>query len=480
MYEQFKDFTDGFGTSSETEVAELNKALTAGYSMDHASMTGGSALRVESLESSLKVLSFRDEHCKMFKQISKAPAFSTVEEFSQLNNYGTNSGAFTPEGTLPEEDDATYTRKTNLVKFLGTTRRVTHPMALVRTIGGEPVMRETNNGILKLMKDIENSLFWADSSLYYTGGGASTGIEFDGLNALVDKTNDLDLKNANITQKDVRLAAQIVAQGFGTPNALFGSYDVCQILSDSVLDNQRYNYPQISPDGRITVGSVIQAVSSNWGNTTINPDFFLGYNSTLRGSRSPMTQPPASATSTKAPSAPQSIVGGVMAGTDGEFRSASQTGNIFFQATAVNRYGESAPCALSDAVDTTGNLTKHIPLTITNPNDTSAAGIDYFNIYASTPGSSATYLIASVACADRTQNTGTSTYNYTGYIMPKTSIAFVGDMSDDVWDLRQLAPLMKMDLATIEPSYRFMILAYMTPRLSAPKKWMRIVNIKVS
>jgi len=66
----------GFGTASMQDVNELSKALEAGY--QQTGQTGGSALRVESLEASLKVTTWTNQHIKMWKKISKTPAYSTV------------------------------------------------------------------------------------------------------------------------------------------------------------------------------------------------------------------------------------------------------------------------------------------------------------------------------------------------------------------------------------------------------------------
>ena len=48
---------NGFGASSMPHFEELNKALEAGYQVG-AGKTGGSALRVESLEAALKVVTY--------------------------------------------------------------------------------------------------------------------------------------------------------------------------------------------------------------------------------------------------------------------------------------------------------------------------------------------------------------------------------------------------------------------------------------
>ena len=131
----FRDYegVQGFGIGSMNEVDELNKALEAGTQRPPAS--GGSALRVESLEATLRTVTFTLQNIKLWPKIPKLPAFSTVEEYNILSAYGDDAGVFTNEGDLPETQDATYERRTALVKFLGTTREVTHPMTLGQTWG---------------------------------------------------------------------------------------------------------------------------------------------------------------------------------------------------------------------------------------------------------------------------------------------------------------------------------------------------------
>ena len=79
---------DGFGTATQAEVDELNKALAAGQSINPpggAPVAGdGFALRVESLERTLKNLTFRMEHVKLWKSIAKLAAYNTVNYLKSL------------------------------------------------------------------------------------------------------------------------------------------------------------------------------------------------------------------------------------------------------------------------------------------------------------------------------------------------------------------------------------------------------------
>ena len=222
---QYEDVhTAGF--TSMRDVEELNKALSAGS--DNPPLTGGGALRVESLEASLKVLTHQAKHCALWQRVPKLPAYSTVEEYNQLTAVGGESGAFLPEGTLPETVDSTYNRQTSLVKFLGTTRNVSHPMTLVRTNIGDVMAQENTNGILWILKNLEWGMFNGDADMCYLGGATDSthreGVEFNGLPKQIDSASVIDMKGAPLSEGAFSLAAQMVASNYGTPSDAFLSF----------------------------------------------------------------------------------------------------------------------------------------------------------------------------------------------------------------------------------------------------------------
>ena len=62
-------------------------------------------------------------------------------------------------------------------------------------------------------------------------------------------------------------------------------------------------------------------------------------------------------------------------------------------------------------------------------------------------------------------------------ILPATEEAMLLQGDTDVIEFKQLAPLMKMPLARLAPSDRFMVLLYGTPLLYAPSKMVKYINI---
>ena len=448
------------------KLRSLNKALAAGY--DHPGATGGGALRVESLEASLKVLTFQAKHCAFWQRVPKLPAYSTVEEYNQLAAVGDESGAFLPEGTLPETVDSTYNRQTSLVKFLGTTRSVSHPMTLVRTNIGDVMAQENANGILWILKNLEWGLFNGDADMCYLGAATDSshreGVEFNGLTKQIDAANVIDMKGNPLTEGAFSYAAQQIASSYGNPTDVFLSFAAHQAFCNTMLPKERVPLP--APGGGFTVGVNIPDVATPFGKVNLNPDVFLNSGK----------NPPTTATASGAPTAPASITAGVLAGTDGVWASHEGEGVYGYSVSAVNRYGESAAVALATPV-TVGeaDVAKHIPLTITNASAVTTAP-EYFNIYKTKAGGSVKMLVARIR-ANSVANDGTTTWNDTGLFMAGTTRAYMGELSSQVIAVKQLAPLMKMDLAVLAPAYRWMILCYLTFILYAPKKWVEFINV---
>jgi len=61
--------------------------------------------------------------------------------------------------------------------------------------------------------------------------------------------------------------------------------------------------------------------------------------------------------------------------------------------------------------------------------------------------------------------------------MPGTRVAFLGEMNSEILHFRQLSPLMKIDLAQIDTSYRWALVLYGVLVLTTPRKWVKFKNI---
>ena len=459
------NFGQGFGVASAADVAELNKALTTGaYGQANgvAAQTNGAALQVESLENSLKVLTYSDKHVKFWKKIAKTPAYSTVEEYNQLLSYGSNSGGFIPEGVLPETDDSTYRRQASFIKFLGTTREVTHPMTLVRSAHGDVIARENQNGILWLMKQLEHALFWGNSKLAAPG---KEGVQFDGLSHMIDQENTYDCKGQDLKDTDINYGAQMILENYGTPTDLFLPFEVLANFSNEFFPKERVIMP--TQGAGYQAGLVVNKFQTHGGAVDFQPDLFLQKTKPLSGTGTG---------GTKAPTAPSAVAVEIVTDVPGDFAK-SGAGVYSYSVTACNRFGESVPTACtSDVTLEAGDLGKGIKITITN-SASMVVDPEYFRIYRTEAGGTQKYCIMDVP-ASSIAASGITVAHDLNSVMPNTYTAFMGEFTPEVIAFKQLAPIMKMDLALLGPAYRWMILLYGVPQMYAPKKWMKFINIK--
>jgi hypothetical protein len=461
----YENFGEGFGIGAGTDVENLNKALTTGdygQAGGYEGQVNGAALQVESLENSLKVLTYGDQHVKFWKKIAKTPAYSTVEEYNQLLSYGSGQGGFVPEGILPETDDSQYRRQASFVKFLGTTREVTHPMTLVRSAHGDVIARENQNGILWLMKQLENALFWGDSKLAPAG---KEGVQFDGLNAMIDPENVIDVAGKDLTASLINSGAQLLIENFATPTDLYLPFETMADFSEEYFPKERVIMPTQSG---IQAGLVVNKFQTHGGSVDFNPDLFIQKTKPLS---------PNGIGGIKAPTAPASVAAVVGTETNAEFGK-SGAGTYKYAVTACNRFGESVPVMATDLALTSDDLAKGVKITITNAAAMTVAP-DFFNIYRSEADGTQLYKIMSVPAKSVTAS-GTTDAVDVNEIMPNTCTAFMGEFTPEVIAFKQLAPIMKMNLATLGPCIRWMILLYGVPVLYAPKKWMKFTNIKSS
>lgn len=436
---------EGFGEGTDLELNELRKALSVGYG--DPSTGGGNALRVESLEATLKVLSFGAQHVKLWNDIVKLDAYSTIEEYNLLSQYGSEGGGFVDGGGLPETEDSTYARATEKVKYVGTTRAVEHPATLVRSVPADLIAQETQNGVLWMLGKIERGLFKGDASIVPQ--------EWNGVESQIINGGGtvIDLRGATLSAADVENAADAIASNYGVPSRLYANNTVLSAFSKAYHSAGRWN----EPGNNRRVGTPVTGMSTQAGDVDFVSNVFL-----RKGGA-----PAVSANSAKAPNAPTVAVG-APGGTGSKFV-AGDAGNYKYQITAVNQYGESAPCALSAAAAITAGLS--VALTITDGGGT--YGATGYRIYRTDKSAGAgtcvlQHSVARAAISNVYQATTVFTDDNT-YIQG-TYGATLLDLSAQSMAFKQLSPLIKIPLATIAASIRWMQLLYGTPIVYAPKR----------
>lgn len=465
-------FNEGFGMSSVEELAALQKALYAGYEVNPLAMQDGAAIRAEDVDNTLHITTYRDEHFRIWNDIAKIPAYSTAEQYIRLSGYGATEGGFMGEGGLPNETTSQLSRMVAFVKYIGTRRRVTHPMMMARTYATDPVTLENKAGAMVIARQLEWSMLYGNSKLgHIVGGQPSEGLEFDGLWSLAEV--EVDMRNKPLTERAVNSIAQVVLDNYGMPNQLYLDYASWQDLNTTFFPKEKVLLP--TNDGDFTAGVKIGNMVTQAGTIRLSPTFFLQ----SPDLRSPLRECPVANTNIDVPLPPSAVTIGTATGSDGDFaKSFPNGGTIDYKVTACNFNGESAGVAGSAAVTlTSSDVTKHIPITIANAASPTANNVEYYNIYRKDDNTNGKYYwIASVPCQDQT-GSGQTTWNDTNSVMPGTRVAFLGEMNPEIIHFRQLSPLMKIDLAQIDTSYRWALVIYGVMVLTTPRKWVRVKNI---
>lgn len=467
---------NGFGGASMESVDSLNKALQAG------SITGrettdmmdasGAALKVESLEKTLKHLTFRENDIKFWKDIPKKPAYNTVEEFNQQTSYGNDRGGFNAEGELPEEEDSVYVRRAQLVKYLGVTKSVTHQMTLVNNTIGNIMQKTIKDGTLWILRKLDQSLFFGNEKL--------VNLEFNGFlaqqeqsdswqdrNAYLNSEHVIDMRGKSLSEDAIESGANSIVESYGLATQL---YTAPSVLSGFV--KQFYGNKFIMPNTQALqagiMGQRVQQFESQFGPIGLNQDIFF--------KKKPAKTAQSEATSDKAPNAPKITVKAVAADTANSKWDSDFAGNVTYAVSALNRYGESK---LAEALAATVVVNGAADIKITDGGGTHKASA--YRIYRSETGKTGTYYpIFEVSAADVSRGldgAATGEVRDLNRFIPNCDQAIVLQFDNEVIEFAQLAPLMKMDLALLSPAYRFMILLYGTPLLYAPKKMVRIINI---
>lgn len=465
-------FGDGLDGNVAGDIDTLNKALVAGSDVDNpgAAPGEGFALRVESLESTLYNTTYSAKDVKFWRMLYKDAAYNTIEEYNRLDSYGSGDSIFINEGDLAEEDDSTYSRQYTRIKFMGTTRRVTHVMSLLKGAHGDTIARETVNGTVFMLKHLERTLF--------TGDERMIPIQFDGIETLLAKSYDddesddgqylgyeesdnvIDLRGSPLSEDFVAdLVEQLIREpNYGAPSDLWLPTGPVKDLSKIMYPKERYDLPAPSSGA---AGIAITKIVTPFGTIALQPDIFM------TDSRLPVDAGVGKAS--KRPQAPTlgTPTSPVYAGSNQTFWDAATAGTYIYKVTAGSRYGKS-PTATSSAVAVSAGDQVSIPVTDNGP-DTS-----YYEVSRTEAGGAA----GTARTIFRVKRSGSSqTIVDLNRFLPNTSRGYMLTQSSEVLKWKQLAPFTKINLATIDTSIRWMQVLYGALQVMQPKKCGMYINI---
>lgn len=478
---------------------EVLKAMEAGSmtGMQYNNMiNNGGGLKVESLDSVLKILTNRLNQLVYYMEMPKHKIDNNVHQYNQLYKYGEEVGIFNTEGETPEETDSQYRRKSILTKYMGVTGQVTHPATLAKLAGNMNMYtKEVENKTILLQTIIDARLVDADSTcvpeqfdgffrqhllgLNEMDGGTAEGKTAEQLlDTYFNSPAVIDAQGQVLNDSLIQDAANVVV------NVYNGYID--RIISNPIVFN---NYvKQFHESKRVivglggsvtgaTMGQSVNNVTTQFGKIDIKNDRFFD-------ERKPITSGK-QATSAKAPLTPVRGTKIKVNTADTKTNFGQHAGSYGYLVTAKNRYGESAPLNVTidgaQAVTSTesvefgftagvGGAYQATSFVIyrTKKNAVLNANTEYYPIFEVPANQMATgYDAAAAANCVRDRNR----------IIAGTKSALVYYNDNQINEYLQFADTMKMDFAVTAPSRRFAILNYGTPVYYQPAKIVRIVNI---
>lgn len=471
-----------FGAGSMENVDALNKALAAeqitGRETADLTTASGAPLKVESLEKTLKHLTFRENDIRLWKDLPKKPAYNTVEEYNQQTSYGANRGGWNREGELPEEEDSIFVRRAQMVKYLGVTKSVTHQMTLVKTMVGSIMERTIKDGTMWILRTLNQGLYFGNEKIVpeqfngFLAQQANSGA-WASYDDYMNSEHVVDLRGGVLTEDAIESGANSIVENYGLGTQIYGAPAVLSNFVKNFYGNKfiQPNTPALSNG---IMGQRVQAFDSQFGQIGLNHDVFF--------KKLPSKNANSAATSQKAPAVPvwdntaAATVQNTIAGS--KFKTAD-AGNVYYAVSAINRYGESQLAIYNTAVAIVAGCAVDLKFAA----GTGVNAATAFRIYRTKVGGTATgefYPLFEVGVAEQTagyDGASGGLIRDLNHFLPDCDQAILVQFDNEVVEFAQLAPLMKMDLAVLSPAFRFMVLLYGTPFLYAPKKMVRFVNI---
>lgn len=449
------------GLVTPEEMENLQKAITAGYggAGRPTDLTYGGVIQTESLETTLKSVTFDMKNLKMWPAISIDKAYNLFEQYNRLTSYGSDSSPYIGEGGAPQEEDSQYIRDGQRIVFFGTRRKVSHQMTLVRTTVGDVVAQQAKEGTMHLLKNVEREMYWghahfADAAGDQAGSMSALPADSIAMNGLLHqlKRGDSDeqqisgdfegygsfesivreLDGQVLTQDDIEELSVILLENFGSPDQLH-----LEPLALSSFVRQFYPQFRSAPGlAAQTVGYDVSKVQTTAGAMDLKPNLFLR----------PRGKARAKAVNANAPGLPGTI--GLADG--GAATGKLAAGSYRYKITEVNDFGESSPRQDSGAIAVAADDSSVV---LTMP--AAQAGTKYFKVYRSAAG-------GAVGTEEFIGNyrVGLSAYIDKGAKLPGLGEAFMLDLGAECMRFKQLAPLSKINFAIVTTALEFAVVLY--------------------
>lgn len=468
----------GLGTQEEVDV--LNKALTTGGPAYSDTLIGdftqGQVFQMESLEPTLKVVSEIDKHVNLFNMINKSRAFQLTESFDMQQSHGGAGTAWIEESDeQPREEDATYSREQETVKYMGVKKKVSHIMTQIRSAHGDVIAKETKNGVSYLLREIERQLYEGNGLYSVEGAGngqfdgsvdLSKEVSWNGLEKQLragfnnserkmadfigygdDLSHVLDIDGQVMAPEDIEEAGRVAKDDFGAPDKLLLSPKAHSDFSRSYYPKERFN----DGKGNIIPGTVVPAINTTLGRIDLLSNKFL--------------TPKQKARSVKDNASCLDASGGV-AGANVASTTDLPAGDYYYVVRAISKHGEGTAAISAAVTAAAGDL---VNVTINQ-----VAGAIGYAVYRAEVNS-----IAAAEFVGRVKDSGagTSVFCDKNLKKPGSSLAYLLQTDAETMTLKQLTPMLKIDFAIIGLFRHWAQVFYGTPIVFKPNYNVLLDNI---
>lgn len=456
---------NGFGAHDADHVDQLQKALSISQNYGTTapgSLSGGSALAVEDLDRTLKIVTHGLEHLKLWKDVIKDKTPQTVHEYNVQNSYGSEVSPFFSMGGTPTATDANYEREVVQVKYLGTQGQVQHNLTMIQAAHGPVIAREVKNKTVELLARNERAMFEADSSI--------NSLEYDGIDAQIrskeasstykstaftgyDSAGSDDSVVIDVRGQFTDEVAEDVAlrnvNNFGMAMDMYLGTDIHSRFSKDFFAKQRVLTGEVVSSGN-RVKEHVGTIDYRYKPSLFN-----------RPRKTFLT------TAVSAQSAPTTANEASPADAASEFStSLTPAGTYSYRISAVYSDGETlASTAASIAVSAGDKVTSEI----------SYSGSPlYFNVFRAPVGTTTGHEFIGRIAPAGTGNAHNIDY---GAVVAGSAKAYLLMHDPDVLCWKQLGSMIKYDLAVVDTSYKWLQLMYGTPLVSAARKCVIAENI---
>lgn len=458
---------DAFSMAPAQE-RELAKALDIDYSMGTTDQTGASALRKESLDSTLKWVEANENSPAFWKAVKKGKATSAVEEFAILNELG--DAASYSSGDLPEEYDEDLKRDFEQVKLVGAVGKVPYFAQANDIINGDLVAQVTKMKTVAMLRKLDVVSLFGDASLLPTD---PNGIVAQAIKRMkFPEQNVIDKQGKRLTLEDFNTAGKIIADNYGNSMNLkiWMGNDAYKNYVDELIASKTYFLNGGAVDN-VYVQARNLRIGSGGGN--IETDVFMRHRGeTFLGASHPKLNKAGTAFASMSDRAPNELDSNTCSLTiDALSGSSLPAATYDYAIVPVNKYGA------QKAFELTGNVvaaSKKVTFTISDNGSPDGREADKFDIYrkitSGTTKKDYKYLTSFAAAATTKVDNG-------AYVPGTTTVLAIDWDFDQVLRVDQLGTMSRLPLAIISDAVRWLQKIYFTPKVFNGSKIVIFKNV---